>query len=127
MSDDLAQRISERLGNPQTCPHGNPIPGNASSGLAFLREQHAYRLSQAPTDGTVRVVLISEVVEDESEVLRRLAEKGIYPNAVLTVIETDHPTDVTFDIAGERRDMPLDLATKIWVADVASERNGAGL
>lgn len=125
MSDELAQRISERLGNPLTCPHGNPIPGNASSGLAFLREQQAYRLSQAPVGRDVRVVLISEVVEDESEVLRRLAEKGIYPNAVLTVVPSEHSRDVTFEIAGERRGMPLDLATKIWVADVQSPEHGA--
>lgn len=124
MSDDLARRISERLGNPLTCPHGNPIPGNAPSGLAFLREQHAYRLSQADLQQTVRVVLISEVVEDESEVLRRLAEKGIYPNAVLTVVDGDHPSDVTFEIGGERRAMPLDLASKIWVADASSNHDG---
>jgi DtxR family transcriptional regulator, Mn-dependent transcriptional regulator len=126
MSDDLARRISERLGNPLTCPHGNPIPGNAPSGLAFLKEQHAYRLSQAPVGGSVRVVLISEVVEDESEVLRRLADKGIYPHAELTVVESDRPAEVTFDIAGERRAMPLDLATKIWVADHPLENTGAG-
>lgn len=126
MSDDLARRISERLGNPLTCPHGNPIPGNAPSGLAFLKEQHAYRLSQAPTGETVRVVLISEVVEDESEVLRRLAEKGIYPNAVLTVVAGDHSSEVSFHIAGETRAMPLDLAAKIWVANAPPERDGDG-
>ncbi|HEY8686641.1 MAG TPA: metal-dependent transcriptional regulator [Chloroflexota bacterium] len=124
MSDDLARRISERLGNPQTCPHGNPIPGNAPSGLAFLKEQQAYRLSQAPPDGLVRVVLISEVVEDESEVLRRLADKGVYPNAVLTVVASDRASDVSFDLAGERRALPIDLAAKIWVADVHAGRDG---
>lgn len=117
MSDLLAQRISESLGNPLTCPHGNPIPGNASSGLAFLKERHAYRLSEAELNRTVRVVLISEVVEDESEVLRRLAEKGIYPNAELTVRPCEISAMVSFEIAGERRTMPLDLASKIWVAD----------
>ncbi len=126
MSDDLAYRISERLGNPLTCPHGNPIPGNAPSGLAFLKEQHAYRLSQAPTDGTVRVVLISEVVEDESEVLRRLANKGIYPNAVLNVVAGTNPSEVSFEVAGERRAMPVDLAAKIWVANVQPEVDGDG-
>lgn len=125
MSDDLAQRISERLGNPMTCPHGNPIPGNAPSGLAFLKEQQAYRLSQASTGQRVRVVLISEVVEDESEVLRRLADKGIYPDAEFTIVESDRPEHVTFDIAGERRAMPLDLASKIWVANSPPESHGA--
>src|SRR5712692_4852219 len=27
VSDDVAERIYERLNQPTTCPHGNPIPG----------------------------------------------------------------------------------------------------
>ncbi|HEX6508741.1 MAG TPA: metal-dependent transcriptional regulator [Chloroflexota bacterium] len=125
MSDDLAMRISERLGNPLTCPHGNPIPGNATSGLAFLREQHAYRLSQAQTAQDVCVVLISEVVEDESEVLRRLADKGVYPKARLRIVASDRDAEVAFEIGGERRAMPEDLAAKIWVRDAEPDREEA--
>ncbi|MBV9278642.1 MAG: metal-dependent transcriptional regulator, partial [Chloroflexi bacterium] len=79
ISGEVEQRISTLLGHPRTCPHGNPIPGNATSGMAFLREQEAFRLSQARQGQTVRVVLISEVVEDESELLRRLSDTGIHP------------------------------------------------
>ena len=47
ISDEVEQRISALLGHPATCPHGNPIPGNASSGWAFLKEQDAIRLADA--------------------------------------------------------------------------------
>jgi DtxR family Mn-dependent transcriptional regulator len=119
MSDELARRISERLGNPLTCPHGNPIPGNATSGIAFLKEQHAFRLSQATEGTALRVVLISEVVEDESEVLRRLSEKGIYPGAQLRIVASDRDGEVAFEIRDEVRSMAGDLASKIWVAEAA--------
>jgi DtxR family Mn-dependent transcriptional regulator len=28
MSDDVEEAMRQRLGNPTTCPHGNPIPGS---------------------------------------------------------------------------------------------------
>lgn len=122
MSDDLARHISERLGHPLTCPHGNPIPGNATSGMAFLREQHAFRLADAREGQCVRVVLISEVAEDESEVLRRLSDKKIHPRSLLTVNEIG--SEVVFEVDGETRSVPRDLAMKIWVAN-APVSNGS--
>jgi DtxR family Mn-dependent transcriptional regulator len=116
MTEELANTISERLGHPLTCPHGNPIPGNASSGMAFLREQNAFRLSQAAVGQTVRVVLISEVVEDETAVLRSLNDTRIHPRALLTIEESDPATGVTFTVKGETRTIPHGLAGKIWVA-----------
>jgi DtxR family transcriptional regulator, Mn-dependent transcriptional regulator len=119
MTEHVAQSISERLGHPLTCPHGNPIPGNAASGTAFLREQNAFRLSEAADGQTVRVVLISEVVEDESEVLRRVGQTGIHPRSTITVRSSDG--DVLFQKGSETRSLPRDLASKIWVADEAGE------
>lgn len=83
ISPDVEERISTLLNRPRTCPHGNPIPGNAPSGLEFLRQQGGFRLTDAEEGQTVRVILLSEVVEDESDVLRRLSGKGIHPSAAL--------------------------------------------
>ena len=121
MSDEIARSISERLGTPLTCPHGNPIPGNASSGMTFLREQEAYRLSEAKQGQTVRVILISEVVEDESEVLRRLSDKNIHPNARLTLLEMDPTSAAVFEAKGQVHSVPHDLAAKIWVTDAGAD------
>jgi DtxR family transcriptional regulator, Mn-dependent transcriptional regulator len=115
ISPEVEQRISTLLGNPATCPHGNPIPGNASSGDTFLREQSALRLADAHDGQTVRVVLISEVVEDESEMLRRLNNTGIHPRAILAVMPSDDGT-VRFSTRGNVHSVPRDLAAKIWVA-----------
>jgi len=119
ISPEVEERISTLLGRPATCPHGNPIPGNATSGMAYLREQGAFRLADEPQGKTVQVVLISEVVEDESEVLRRLSHKGVQPGSQLTVVEADPTSAIVFDVEGQIRSVPRDLAGKIWVAEAA--------
>jgi DtxR family Mn-dependent transcriptional regulator len=115
LSAEVEQRISALLGNPATCPHGNPIPGNAASGEAFLREREAFRLSEAAAGQQVRVVLISEVVEDESEMLRRISDKGLHPQSLLSIVESDPTSAVVFETKGQIRSLPRDLAAKIWV------------
>ena len=117
ISDEVEQRINTLLGHPATCPHGNPIPGNASSGWAFLKEQNAVRLIDANQGQTVRVVLISEVVEDESELLRRLQDKGLHPRSRLTILESDPTSAVVFQVNERVHSVPRDLASKIWVTD----------
>ena len=36
ISDDVEERLVELLGDPATCPHGNPIPGLALGGAAAM-------------------------------------------------------------------------------------------
>lgn len=123
MTGDLATRISERLGHPHTCPHGNPIPGNTTSGIAFLREQGAFRLTDATSGQTVRVVLISEVVEDESATLRQVGEAGIHPRSQLVVQPSNVADECVYINGDERRTLPRALAAKIWVtADTEDAR-----
>jgi DtxR family Mn-dependent transcriptional regulator len=124
MTPNLEARLLQALGNPTTCPHGNPIPGNASSGWAFLKEQNAFRLTDAHQGQMVRVILISEVVEDESELLRRLQDKGLHPRSVLTILESDPTSAVVFQVKDRVHSVPRDLASKIWVADDASSNGG---
>src|SRR5919108_1405455 len=55
LSDDVEQRIIEMLGDPATCPHGNPIPGSKNARPA---EPSAPLADSGP--GTMRLVRISE-------------------------------------------------------------------
>lgn len=119
ISPEVEERISNLLRHPQTCPHGNPIPGNAPSGLEYLRQHRAARLSEANLDSTVRVLAISEVVEDESALLRQLMGTGIVPGRHLTVVGHDAERGVTkFRTDEGESSVSIDLAAKIWVAAV---------
>src|SRR4051812_9018382 len=79
MTPAIETRIVAVLGNPQTCPHGNPIPGSGLNPREYLREQSAERLSGVGVDRPVELLCTSEVVEDESTLLRYLSEKGLHP------------------------------------------------
>jgi len=123
MSPAVEERLVTVLDNPRTCPHGNPIPGQTSNTVEYLREQRAFRLTKAPVGASVKVLLISEVVEDESALLTYLGQMDIMPGATITVIESagDHSdlkvkiTPRTDNGAERTASVTHDLAAKIWV------------
>jgi hypothetical protein len=88
-----------------------------------VSEQHAMRLSTVPPGAHTTVVLISEVVEDETALLSRLGQLQIMPGARITVLE--NPGDgselqvnvVPRGEGGWTLAVPIehDLAAKIWV------------
>src|SRR5262249_26562198 len=89
------------LGHPTTCPHGNPIPGGVQDAAGYLRDQGALRLSQAANGQAVQVVCVSEVVEDETALLRYVGQKGMRPGATLVVREREPGGALSVDL-GER-------------------------
>jgi DtxR family Mn-dependent transcriptional regulator len=135
MSPAIEERLMALLGNPRTCPHGNPIPGKSFDTVEYLRRQHAIRLNAAEDGAPMKVVLISEVVEDESALLNYLGQMDIMPGARVTVLECDadgHSLRVRVVPRGDVPDqvpspedqakaartvsLPNELAAKIWVA-----------
>ena len=61
ISDDVEARLVELLGDPATCPHGNPIPGSHSAATAA--EVSTRPLTEVGSGERVRLVRISEEVE----------------------------------------------------------------
>jgi len=85
ISDDLTEHLFEKLGSPQTCPHGNPLPGSPVEARLLA----APRLTEA---GAGEVVLIVRVTEEGEQVPGMLAlchGKGIQPGAVFRVTGKD--------------------------------------
>lgn len=118
ISPEVEAKISSLLGAPVTCPHGNPIPGNAPGGIDYLRARNAFRLATATGGDVVNVVSISEVVEDESALLRQLMNTGIVPGNRLRVLKVDGET-VHYEAGDKEHTIDRDLAHKIWVSRTA--------
>ncbi len=125
ISPEVERKISELLRMPATCPHGNPIPGNGPAGVDYLRDQQGVRLADVEPGETVVVIAISEVVEDESALLRSLLDTGIVPGHRL-VVEPAVDGEVAYRTAsGRRHRLSRSLAVLIWVRSLSPESGQA--
>ena len=121
MTPAIEERVVSVLGNPTTCPHGNPIPGSGVNPREYLRDNQAQRLSSASIGVPVQLLCTSEVVEDESILLRYLSEKGLQPGIIITVRDNgpDDTSPLMLEVAGEPVALGRDVARRIWVRPVA--------
>jgi DtxR family transcriptional regulator, iron-dependent repressor len=132
MTPAIEERIVTVLGNPTTCPHGNPIPGSGLNPREYLRDHHAERLSGVAVGRPVELFCTSEVVEDESTLLRYLSEKGLHPGIAITVRDSgpDEGSPLMVEVAGNHVALGRDVARRIWVRPLesatASRRELAG-
>lgn len=80
LSDDVAEALARLLGNPASCPHGNPIP-SADGALAVEHGTPLHRLK--PGQGGV----ILRIEREEPELLKSLATLGLLPQTKVEVEE----------------------------------------
>jgi len=79
ISDEVETRLVALLGNPRTCPHGNPIPG------APPVEGVQICLADVGAGSDVRLERITEAVELDMASLVYLDEHGLVPGCELRV------------------------------------------
>jgi DtxR family transcriptional regulator, Mn-dependent transcriptional regulator len=104
MSENVERKLLTLLGNPTVSPFGNPIPGlealhggEARGGETSVVLDSLTLLSRTATADGRRVVIrrISEQLQENTELLRRLADQGVRPgaNAVARLVGDDVELD----------------------------------
>jgi DtxR family transcriptional regulator, Mn-dependent transcriptional regulator len=110
ISADVEAKLIEQLGDPGTCPHGNPIPGSRN------QPQHpdAVLLAEAPV-GPVHVVRITETLEGDDEALQLLQNCGFLPGHDAEIKDR---RDGWVEVAGTVHDaaFPHHIAAHTYVA-----------
>ncbi|TMD60424.1 MAG: metal-dependent transcriptional regulator [Chloroflexi bacterium] len=107
ISPEMERHLIERLGDPATCPHGNPMPGR-------LRDPRSHPLERAGVGVTVVVDRIPDQFEHEPGFLRYLDEQGLRPGrALLVAARRDGALEI--EIEGTRRSIRSDCDQKLWV------------
>ena len=119
ISDDLAEHLYRRLGSPQACPHGNPMPGARIEG----RLLGAPRLSEAPAGLRVRILRITEEGEQIPLMLDFCHYHGIQPGAPFTVLSNDGRF-VRLSRHAAGNGAPLSRAVRVAVEKAAHIRYG---
>ena len=113
ISDDVEARLIELLGDPATCPHGNPIPGSHSPAPAVETRP----LADVGEGETVRLVRISEEVEMNLGSLELLDEGGFIPGAVARVSGRDPEGTVEVTVQGGTESIRVsrNLSSRLFV------------
>ena len=81
ISADVEEKLVELLGDPATCPHGNPIPGTQRE----RDTEPSVALSDAP-HGTVHITRVSEKLEIDDAAMRLLGAARVIPETSAEVI-----------------------------------------
>ena len=117
ISPAVESHLAKFLNDPQTCPHGHPIP-HADGTL--WKHDDAVELIDMPVD--VRVTVL-EVKHDIPELLRFLAQIELRPGAHL-VIKRREPAAglLTIDVGGREHTISAQLAGDILVLPPEARR-----
>jgi DtxR family Mn-dependent transcriptional regulator len=113
----IERQILSLLDNPDTCPHGNPIPG-----LGRAERPKAVPLRRVAEGDTVMINNIAEHAEDDADLMHYLQRSGLVPGVRLHVDEvalSNATITVSLIDTGHQVTVGLPTADLILVRDAA--------
>ena len=94
ISDAVETALDRVLGNPTTCPHGNPIPGSSYLAPAMVP------LAEVAVGGAFTITRIPEELEFTPGLLDFLEESSILPGHAGVLTSTSPDGTITIEIEG---------------------------
>jgi DtxR family Mn-dependent transcriptional regulator len=120
ISAEVEQKLVELLGDPATCPHGNPIPGSART----VDRSRTVLLSEV-APGAVVVARISERLELDDDALALIASGGLIPGSAATVVGRDALGNVRMTTEAGGLVVPIAVARLMDVVPALEEEPAA--
>jgi DtxR family Mn-dependent transcriptional regulator len=111
ISANLEAHLVKLLGDPATCPHGNPIPGSRSPASNDPLEP----LGDLAAGRSAEVRRISEEIEADGESMLLLEEAGLIPGCAVDVVGVDRGRLTVRTSLGESA-VPDRVASRVYVA-----------
>lgn len=112
ISEEFEARIDTLLGHPQTCPHGDPIPGPDGT----LVEERLRSLNECVPG---EVVAIARVKDTDAAVLRALTARVMRLQTVVAVVERDSIDGLlTVQVGDQRHVLGPALAGSVFIQPV---------
>jgi DtxR family transcriptional regulator, Mn-dependent transcriptional regulator len=112
MSDEVMARLTQVLGDPATCPHGNPIPGSANRPGTPVSQ---VSLTDVEPGQRVRFERLGEEVELDGTTLRYLDDAGFIPGAVATITNRGPDGSLLLDSDGTTLVLGAELCQRLYV------------
>ena len=109
ISEYLAERIANMLGDPAKDPHGHPIPDkNGRVGINRLKKLSAFDAAQS--------VVIACVDDENPDLLRYLGDLGLYPDTAVEVVGREpFGGGIRVRVGGREHALGSQAAGHVWV------------
>jgi DtxR family Mn-dependent transcriptional regulator len=112
ISDEVMARLVQILGDPATCPHGNPIPGSANRARTSSPQ---VPLAEVEPGQRVRFERLGEEVELNDATLRYLDGAGFIPGVSATATAKGPDGTLVLDAGGTTLALGSDLCERLYV------------
>lgn len=106
LPDVILERLHERLGRPNTCPHGNPVPGErrqVSTGLSILEASIGLEC------------IVSRIAGEFTSVLEYIYKTGLRHGVKVRIIDKNTTSIRLAKESGEEVELPTRIARFIHV------------
>jgi DtxR family Mn-dependent transcriptional regulator len=113
ISDDVEAKLVALLGNPSTCPHGNPIPG------APAPKRQLTALADSMPGDHVRLERVTEQVETDTKSLTYLDTHGFIPGVAAEVRSKASDGTLTLQLSEGQIALKPELAEQLFVASAS--------
>ncbi len=118
ISDEIENQMRANLDDPQTCPHGNPLPGYEHIAAGWLP------LTGVSAGEKVIIRRIHEAAEDNPELMQFLEANGVVPGTPAEIVEILN-FNQTIGLKVGDRDVTIGFpAAKYIFIEQASQQNG---
>jgi DtxR family Mn-dependent transcriptional regulator len=102
--------LIEQLGHPQTCPHGNPLPGSESAVAGWVP------LTEVSAGETVTIRRVHELAEENPQIMAFLEEKKLMPGEQTSVMEIlPFNQTISLRVEGQTVTLGFSVARTIFV------------
>jgi DtxR family transcriptional regulator, Mn-dependent transcriptional regulator len=112
ISDEVEQKLVELLGDPATCPHGNPIPRSSNKPVD---PASMVALDQVALDSNVKLERVSEEIELETATLLYLDDAGFIPGATARMASKAPDGTLVLEIGDSVLALGPDVAQRLFV------------
>jgi DtxR family Mn-dependent transcriptional regulator len=108
----LLDRLYEALGRPETCPHGNPIPGSGRE-----MDHDGRYLNEVRAGDEVAIGRITEEAEADLDLLTYLERNRVGPGTALRILAVDALSGAVTAVTAEGKEIRVEgrAAALIWV------------
>ena len=108
ISAEVEAALYEEFGHPQTCPHGNPLPGCEGFVAGWVP------LTSLSPNGKATIRRIHELAEHDAELMAFLEDKGIVPGAQ-TLVREVLPFNQTITLEANGKSATLGFAAAKYI------------